>query len=426
MRKLLVVLLQEYTLKVRTKAFLAGTILFPLFIGGIMLLPALFMTMGIDRTLSIAVVDDTGRMMEPLSGTLADTTKAGQPVYTLVREPGRGRDREQLLRDLGNDVAGKRIDGFIMIPADLLDGGAASYYAENVSDFNRNETLHRAITQVVRELRIGDSALDPDQVRSILGPVGFTTFRVGVGGEARQDQGTTFALAYVLGFIFYISLLIYGTMMLRAALEEKTSRSAEVMVSMVRSTTLMGGKILGIGLVGLTQLAVWAVIVGLVLSYMTATGMALFGQQEILAQITPEPMLVVFFFIYFVLGFVVYAGLFGAIGAMVNSETEAQQLQTPVTLPIIIAFMMMFLAIRDPNATVVRVVSQIPLFSPILMMVRIAVQAPPAWEIALSVVILLAFIAWLIWAAGKVFRVGLLMYGKRPTLPELVKWIRFG
>lgn len=426
MRKLLVVLLQEYSMKVRTKAFIIGTILFPVFIGGVMVLPALFMTVGLDRTLQIAVVDETGRMMEPLSASLTDTTKTGHSVYTLVRELSRGRSREQIEGDLRSDVAGKRIDGFIVIPDNVLEGGAASYYAENVSDFQRNEAIHRAITQAVRTLRIGDSALDPDQVNRILGPVRLETFRVGVGGEARQDQGTTFALAYVLGFIFYISLLIYGTMMLRAALEEKTSRSAEVMVSMVRSTTLMGGKILGIGLVGLTQLAAWAVIVGLVLSYMAASGMGLFGQQDILAQITPEPMLVVFFFVYFILGFIVYAGLFGAIGAMVNSETEAQQLQTPVTLPIIIAFMMMFLAIRDPNGTVVRVVSQIPLFSPILMIVRIAVQPPPAWEIALSLAILLAFIAWLIWAAGKVFRVGLLMYGKRPTLPELVKWIRYG
>lgn len=426
MRKLLVVLMQEYMLKVRTKAFIIGTVLFPVLIGGLMVLPALFMTVGLDRSLRIAVVDETGRLVEALSASLSDTTRAGEPIYTLMPENVRGRSREELQRDLSSEVAGRRLDGFILIPADVLQGSAASYFAENVSDFQRNEAIHRALTQSVREIRISDSELDPDQVRGILASVGFTTYRVGVGGEAKQDQGTTFMLAYVLGFIFYLSLLIYGTMMLRAALEEKTSRSAEVMVSMVPSSTLMGGKILGIGLVGLTQLAIWAIIVGLVISYMTATGMALFGQQDILAQITPEPMLIVFFFVYFILGFVVYAGLFGAIGAMVNSESEAQQLQTPVTLPIIVAFMMMFLAIRDPNGTVVRVVSQIPLFSPILMTVRIAVQAPPAWEIALSLVILLAFIAWLIWAAGKVFRVGLLMYGKRPTLPELVKWIRHG
>jgi ABC-2 type transport system permease protein len=267
--------------------------------------------------------------------------------------------------------------------------------------------------------------MNAEQIAFVLQKVPFSTYKVGEGGLIRQDEGATFGLAYAVGAVFYISLLIYGAMMLRAALEEKTSRSAEVMVSTVRSSTLMAGKILGIGLVGLTQIGIWMAILGLA-SLWAGSARPEFLQDVDLSAMGVSVPMVLLFILYFIAGFILYAGLFGAIGAMVNSETEAQQLQMPITLPILVAFMLMFLVIRDPDATVARVLSLIPFFAPILMAVRICVLMPPAWEIALSLVILAASIAGIIWVAGRIFRVGLLMYGKRPNLPELMKWIRYG
>lgn len=424
MRRMLIVARQEYLLRVRTRAFLIGTLLVPVFMAGLFILPGLFMTMNVGKPTRLAVVDETGVLLDPLQAALRDTTKTGERLYTLVAEAGAGRGREELEKDLGARVAAGEYGGFFIIPGDVLEGGDVTFYAENVSDFRKMEGFDGAVDAAVREVRISRTNLSPEIVREVLQNVKFETFKVGKTGEARKDSGTTFGLAYAVGFIFYISLLGFGMMMLRAALEEKTSRSAELMVATVRPSALMGGKILGLGLVGLTQIAVWALLVWIIGN--SASGMLGAGGGEILGQIGISSPLMVFFVIYFVLGFLFYSALFGAAGAMVNSDTEAQQVQTPIMLPIIFALMLMFIAIRDPGNTVARVASMIPFFSPIVMMVRITVLMPPLWEIGLSLLILLASIWGVMWAAGRIFRVGLLMYGKRPDLPELMKWIRYG
>lgn len=424
MRRLWIVARQEYLLKVRTKAFIIGTILVPILMGALTVLPALFMNMDVSKPADFAVVDDTGTLLEPLGRALNDTTKTGERLYHLVAEEVAGRSREQLVRDLGDRVARGELGGYLLIPATVADSGKVAFYAENVSDFRRLEALDNAIESAVREVRIRRTNLDPSVVGEVLRGVPLETFKVGKTGEARKDTGVTFGLAYVIGFVFYLSLFIYGTMMLRAALEEKTSRSAEVMVATVRPSILMAGKILGIGGVGLTQIGAWVILAWLIGN--SAGGMLGSAGSEILSQVGVTFPMVFFFVVYFLLGFMLYASLFGAIGAMVNSETEAQQIQTPVSMPIILAFMLMFLAIRDPNGTLVRVCSLIPLFSPILMTVRITVQMPAPWEIVASLAILMLSIWGTMWVAGRVFRVGLLMYGKRPNLPELLKWIRLG
>jgi len=424
MRRLYAVARQEYLSKVRTRAFVAGTILIPIFMGGLMVLPAVFVNMKIEKPSRIAVVDGTGALLEPMQRALTDTTETGERIYTLVAEPDAGRPPEELVRELGARVASGELGGFFLVPADALDGGKVAFYAENVSDFRRTEALDGAVESAVREVRISRTNLSPEIVQSVLRNVPLETFRVGPAGESRKDTGTTFGLAYVLGLLFYMSLIIYGIMMMRAALEEKTSRSAEVMVATVRPSTLMAGKLIGIGMVGLTQIALWAVIAWVVGS--SLGGMLGAQGSELLSQVGVTAPMAFFFVLYFVLGFLLYAALFGAVGAMVSTETEAQQMQQIVMMPLILAIMLMFLAIRDPSGTAVRVLSMIPLFAPIVMIVRITVLMPPAWEIALSLALLAAGIWGALWVAGRIFRVGLLMYGKRPSLPELLKWIRYG
>lgn len=423
-QKLITVIRQEYLLKVKTKAFLFGTLLVPLLMTGVILLPALFMSMSVGKPTTLVVVDSSGILFEPLSRALDDTTKTGGRLYNLVRYEGPASP-EDVVRELGPQVTDEKIGGFLVIPADVVAAGDIAYYAKNVSDFQKNETLSQAAEEAVREIRIGRSGMDADVVAAVLKRVPLRTYKVGEGGETRKDEGGTFALAYGVGLIFYVALLMYGSMMLRAALEEKTSRSAEVMVATVRSSTLMAGKILGIGLVGLTQIAIWGALIALLVLYTGSTSLAFMKDVDISALGLSLPLLL-YFMLYFILGFILYAGLFSAIGAMVNSETEAQQLQWPITMPIVIGFMFMLLAIRDPEGPLIRVASLFPLFTPIVMTVRICVVRPPAWEIVTSILILLASIVGVIWVAGRIFRVGLLMYGKRPNLPELMKWIRYG
>lgn len=424
MGRVSVVVRQEYLMKVRTRAFLFGTFIVPLLFAAMGVLPAYFMSKSVEQPGTYALVDETGLLLGPLGRSLDDSSKTGERLFTLVPEPANGRSREDLKRDLGTIVARGDLAGFFLVPRDVVEGGEVAFGATSVSDFQRNESIHASLNEAVREVRISRTKLDPDEVKAVLKPIPLSTFKVGEKGEVKKDSGTTFMVAYAVGFALYLILAIYGGMMLRAALEEKTSRSSEVMVATIRASTLMAGKIMGIGLVGLTQVAIWAFL--LILFSSSSAAFMPAGSQEILAEIGITPLMGLFFVIYFLLGFLFYAALFGAVGALVSSETEAQQAQWPVTIPLLIAFIFMTMALRDPNAPLVRIFSLIPFFSPILMTVRICIVTPPWWEIALSLVLLLGFIWGAMWIAGRIFRVGLLMYGKRPTLPELVKWIRFG
>jgi ABC-2 type transport system permease protein len=424
MGRLWVVVRQEYLMKVRTKAFLFGTFVVPLLFAGMMVLPAYFMNKKVDQAGTYALVDDTGLLLGPLSKALDDSTKSGERIFTLLPEPAGGRARDDLKRELGTRVAAGDLAGFFIVPADVLQGGEVSFGAVSVSDFQRNESIRSALNEAVREVRVSQTSLDPAEVKALLKAVPLATLKVSEKGDLKKDSGTTFGLGYIMGFMLDLILAIYGGMMLRAALEEKTSRSAEVMVAMMRASTLMTGKIIGIGLVGLTQIAIWVLLM-LVLGGGSSTFVPPEARQ-VMAEVGITPLMGVFFAVYFLLGFIFYASLFGAVGAMVNSETEAQQAQWPVTLPLIAAFMFLYLALRDPNGMIIRVASMIPFFTPILMTARVCIVMPTWWEIGLSLVIMLLSIWGVLWVAGRVFRVGLLMYGKRPTLPELVKWIRFG
>ena len=424
MGRIWVVVRQEYLMKVRTKAFLFGTFVVPVLFAAMGVLPAYFMNKNVEQPGTYAVVDQTGFLFGPLGRALDDSSKAGERLFNLVPEPANGRSPEDLKRDLGTRVAAGELAGFFLVPGDAVEGGEVAFGATSVSDFQRNESIHTSLNEAVREVRISRTKLDPVEVKAVLKPIPLSTFKVGEKGDVKKDSGTTFMLAYAVGLALYVILAIYGGMMLRAALEEKTSRSAEVMVATIRASTLMAGKIIGIGLVGLTQVSIWAFLIILFSSNSAAFMPA--GSQEILAEIGITPVMGIFFAVYFLLGFLFYAALFGAVGAMVSSETEAQQAQWPLMIPLFVSFIFMTMALRDPNGLLVRIFSLIPLFSPIVMMVRICIVTPPWWEIGLSVVLLLASIWGAMWIAGRIFRVGLLMYGKRPTLPELVKWIRFG
>src|SRR5690606_34160117 len=301
-----------------------------------------------------------------------------------------------------------------------------AFYAKNVADEERNSGLRRVLEEVVRERRVESSQLASEEIERIMRPVSLRTFRVRGEGTASADNGQTFLVAYLFGFVFYLSMFSFGAMTLRTTLEEKTQRSAELMVSTVWPFHLMGGKVLGVTAVALTQLAIWLIAGALIVGQgVGMPGQMAAAMREVQAA-APSPIVLVFFFVYFILGFLLYSGVFVAVGAMVSTETEAQQMQFPATMPILISFLMMFLAIRDPNGTLTTILSLIPIFTPILMMVRTTVVMPPAWQIALSIVLLSLSVVGAMWLSGRIFRVGLLMYGKKPDLPELMKWVRYG
>jgi ABC-2 type transport system permease protein len=222
----------------------------------------------------------------------------------------------------------------------------------------------------------------------------------------------------VLVMILYMSLLMYGINVMRAVLEEKTSRIMEVMLSVAQAKEMMAGKILGVGAVGLTQIGIWAAVA---LAYIVPNAMAMRNQIEAVL----SPSVLIWFAVFYLLGYALYSTMYAAIGSMVNSEQEAQQLQFVALIPLVAAVVVMISAAQLPNSPVAIWFSLIPFTSPLIMFMRIAVQTPPLWQIALSVALLAGTVYALVLFCAKIYRVGILMYGKRPTLPEIMKWVRY-
>ncbi|MBI3758666.1 MAG: ABC transporter permease, partial [Deltaproteobacteria bacterium] len=242
-----------------------------------------------------------------------------------------------------------------------------------------------------------------------------------INRQGQREEGQTFFLTFGLIMAIYVSILVYGITVMRGVIEEKQWRIIEVLLSSVKPIELMLGKLIGIGLVGLTQFAVWA-LTGSLLSVLGTMPLMRFVKVPLPSL---SPMLMFFFVLYFILGYFLYATLYAMVGAIVSNEEDGQQMQIPVTMTIVIPIMISALVMQDPNSLSSTLLSFIPFFSPILMFMRISFQTPPAWQIVLSIVLNLATILALIWLAAKIYRVGVLMYGKRPSLPEVARWLKY-
>jgi ABC-2 type transport system permease protein len=237
--------------------------------------------------------------------------------------------------------------------------------------------------------------------------------------ETGKNEGFNIAVSGVLFFLMYISIFMYGAFILRGVMEEKNNRIVEVMISSVRPTDLMLGKIVGIGCVGLTQYAVWAVLASL--ATVPAVGMAM-GMEGGLPAISVSTL--VAFVVFFLLGYFLYASLYAALAAPFNTEQEAQQFIMIPGMILVLTSTTWFFAFNSPNGALAQTLSFFPLSSPLMMFMRISVQPPPAWQIGLSIAILLGSIWGMAWLAGRIYRVGILMYGKKPTIPEIFRWVR--
>lgn len=425
MDKLFTVIKREYMTRVRTKGFIISTILLPLFILAIFLVPALLELRKSEDQQKIAVIDLSGRLFGELRDVLADTNKQGQRIFALEQIDATSATlapaKEEQLQRIDND----NLTGLLIIPADVFEANRVEYYARNVSNLQQNRDVRTALTQIVLQLRVVEQGLPREFAELLTKRVELETIRH-ARGEQTRDQGQTFILALVLGLFLYMAIIIYGSQVLLAVTEEKTSRVVEVVVSSVKPFQLMAGKILGVGFVGLTQFLIWALATVLISAYSGALlGAMGVGTSADFALPQVNAVTMTCFVLYFVLGFIIYATLYAAVGSMVNAQEEAQALSAPVTMLIIVPIILLRFIISSPNATSSVILSHVPFFQPILMFSRIIVDMPPAWEIALAFAIMIGSIYLLMLLAGRIFRVGILMYGKRPTLPEVLRWVRY-
>lgn len=413
MHKTWLVLKREYLERVRTKSFLVSTILFPTLIAALMLLPSKMATMKSGGTRRVVIASADTVFAQAVQAQLL---KPKDATYKVEVDANTSAAEESALRAR---LESGQIDGFLWGTPEALQSRQVSYLTRESSDFVEGASLQTALKLGLLKRALAQRGVAAGELDDILTDVKLDVVKLKGGKESRTNSAVMFLAAVVLAMMLYMTLLIYGISVMRSVLEEKNSRVMEVLLASVTSKQLMAGKILGVGAAGLTQVAIW-VTAGLVLSTP-----GLVAASSLLKGVDFPLMTIPAFAVFFVLGYLLYSGMYAALGAMVNSEQEAQQFQLLVTLPIVIPTMMMTYVIRQPNAPLSFWMSLVPFFSPILMYLRVVVQTPPLWQVALSVALLAGAVYLMIALCSRIYRVGILMYGKRPTLPEIVKWVRY-
>ncbi len=413
-RKLWAIVRREYLAHVRSKGFVIGTVLGPLLMSALMVLPMLA-ARATDTRLRVVVLDSSGQLHPAVEQALRAARFAGKPRFAVQpNRPGSGLEGEAALKQA---VLRKQIDGYLHLPEDAVATAKATYYGLNVSNRMDLGLMQNAVSDVLVARRLAGAGVDPGRVKDLTKGLDLKTVQLSERGE-REDRGMAMLFAIIMLTILYTAILMWGQMVMTSVIEEKTSRVVEVLASGVPSTQLLWGKLLGVGGAGLTQFLVWAA--SLFVLSLGGGGLALGALR--LPAITP---LMLFSFVaFFLLGFLFYATLYAAIGSAVNNVQEAQSLVLPAILPLVFGFMFFLSVLESPDSTLSVVLSLLPFLAPLLMFLRIVVLTPPFWQIALSLALMALAIAGLVWVAARIYRVGILMYGKKPTLPELLKWVR--
>ncbi len=415
----LVVARREFTERVRTKWFLAVTLLGPIGMIALVVLPVWLGTKQAEEEIHVQVVDDSGRNM---SAKLQAAAALLHVEWKFDDVTSQHPDLE-LLRTRLRDGS---IDGFLLVPYDYMTSGKVTYRGVNASSTMIARTLQGVIDYSLRFERLHEAGVGAVASAEILKPADIQMLQDMGSAEAQSGSGT-FIIGYAVMFILYMAVLLYAVNVLRSVIQEKTSRVVEILVSAVKPRALMLGKILGVGSVGLLQLGIWATIALLLIRFRGAV-LGLFGFSGAGAVSVPSvtaPAMVLVL-VYFLLGYFFYASLYAAIGAMTNSEQEAQQAQTPVVLLLIIPVVCVELVASNPRGGVAELLTLIPFSSPVLMPMRYLLGGAGLGDVLLSLAILLAATAGAVWLAARIYRVGILMYGKRPGLRELARWVRHG
>lgn len=415
-RNVWAVIRREYLQRVRSRWFVFSTVGGPLFLFAVLAVPALFASGPDPSEPPLAVVDGTDALYDRLADDLAAAGFASE----------RARWTSTVVDTLRRRAAEGEISGFIMLDQFTLESGDAVLYVNRRPTAIQRATLRSAIVRAALEVQLEIQGVDVD---AMLGGGALAVELL--GEESPQNGEPRFLVAYVGAFLLYMVILLHAVAVMRATLEEKTSRIVEVIVSSMEPWHLMLGKVLGVGGVALTQLFVWAVTGALIvrtgLPALVSGGGLPGGDPDAalsLMAAMPGTGLIALFVGYFVFGFFIYSGLYAAVGAMCSTDEEAQQAQLPLVLFLVVPIVFVLHVIENPGDPLSIGLSLFPLFSPILMWARIAGGGVPAWQIGLSFVLMAAAIVAIAWIAGRIYKVGILMTGKRPTVSELWRWIR--
>jgi len=414
-RKILAVIRREFVERVRTRWFWIGTFLGPLLLVGIIGLQIFLATRsGGERRVTIVDGSSTA-----FGARAARELGEALPRFSFVAvAAGTG-----VADSLRLSVVAKELDGFLLIGDSTVEQGVAEYRGSNASSISDMEAIERALRRVVFAARLERSGIDPSLVRQAEIRLNLATLKISGTSLTTETGGQAFGLAFGMAIVLYMAILLYGVAVMSSVLEEKTTKIVEVLVSSLRPFQLMLGKVIGAGAVGLVQLGVWATSFILLTANQQRFGAAA-GAGFNLPQVPAITLLI--FLTYFLLGYFLYAAIFAAVGAMSSNEQEARQVQAPVTFLLVVPYVSFFGILNDPHGSIATWMSLIPLFSPIAAPVRWAASPIPLPQRAGSLLILLATVVGVTWVASRIYRVGILMTGKRPSLKEIVRWVRVG
>jgi len=441
MSKIGLVLTREYSTRVRKKSFIIMTILMPALMAAMFILPAYFMSQDDTKIRTIAVYDGSTILLGQLESN--DYTK-----YKFIPEDEYNKIKDNL----------KATDFYAMlvIQPNVLNTKTVQLISTSNIPFDLKNQIQNKIRTVIEKEKMAEvikQTAIPDleaRIAATKTSISVNTIKLGEGGEAKKSSTEIgMILGYIFGFMIYMFILLYGQMVMQGVMEEKQSRIVEVIISSVKPFELMMGKIIGIAMVGLTQLAIW-IILGIAI-IAGAKGMMPGAQhagtaQEIMAQAqvanqTPAqldkmqdilsmlgsvnfPLIIGCFIFFFIGGYLLYSSMFAAVGSAVDAMEDAQQFMMPIMMPIILAILVMMSAIKNPEGSTAFWFSIVPFTSPVVMMARIPFGVP-AWQLALSMLVLVITFVGMVWAAGKIYRTGILMYGKKASWKELGKWLTY-
>lgn len=428
---------REYLERVKTKAFLILTLLTPVIILVFGVGPSMIMMSKSNGVKHLVVVtadqntaDAVKKNLEAPPDEPKDATKDSKDdskkqantqadISGLSFKAETSTDMSEANRAAQQSrIDKKEIDGFLWLDESSVTSHSIPYTASSTTDFLEMQRIRNATREALMNREFEKSGISSDKLHDLLKPYDLdaTTW---TQGKAKKAGDAQFWTVFILGFAMYMVTIFYGMNVLRAVIAEKTSRIMEVLLSTVTPSELLSGKIFGVAAVGLTQVAIW-ILAGAIASSPGAMTLSNMLKEANLSLATG-----LYFAVFFLLGYLLYSSLCAALGSTVNSEQEAQQFQFIVMMPLILSFFFMMKAARVPNDPLIVFLSFFPLSSPLVMYTRVVLGAAPAWQIALSIAILILSVAAVIWLCARIYRIGVLMYGKKPTLPEIIKWIKY-
>ncbi len=414
MKGLMPVIRREYLQRVRSKWFVFGTVVAPIFLIGMMVVPRIFEVRNAQLQRNVALVDETGVLGPRVAQRLEE---AGLNVQVA------SVDDEATLDER---VRAGEVGGYLVLTQASLSRGRVEYHGKEKPGTLTGLSIRGGVAQAALDYRLEQTGEGAD-LQTLLGGGELEVFLLESSGGGSVEDNPEFLGAFIGSMLLYMVILLYAVAVMRSTLEEKTTRVVEIVISSVRPWELMMGKILGVGSVGLTQLVIW-IFMGVLAFTMGLPALVAarpdMVDPEMIAQALPGAGLSALFVALFLGGYFLYSALYAAVGAMCSTEEEAQQAQFPVIMLLVFPIMFLVPVVQNPSSTTAVAASLVPFFSPILLYARAATGAIPVWQIATALVLLFGSV-WVVgWVAGRVYRVGILMQGKRPTLPELWRWVR--